>query len=229
MKVLQIKNRFRGHPDAVGYRERQRQPSLPWIHRRAADSPSGDPVDRRTAARRVRICARDGPDGRARAAVENTTCIASARRQGVTYLRRGMVPAALSVVIGWLYVDAFVFKGANLIVRRADLLPTRGFGPPTSYCECTASFWPRRIGRMPICCVAPPVSLAKRRGSSGTKTLLSRCSTSATSATTARCLSGKSLRSRSSRCSCSPTVKWFLIWSRLRLPAGHAQKASERP
>ena len=52
------------------------------------------------------------------------------RRQGVTYLVARMVPAALSVVIGWLYIDAFVFKGANLIVKRADLLPTRGFGPP---------------------------------------------------------------------------------------------------
>ena len=62
--------------------------------------------------------------------VENTTCTASVRRQGVTYLVARMVPAALSVMIGWLYVDAFVFKGANLIVKRADLLPTRGFGPP---------------------------------------------------------------------------------------------------
>ena len=62
--------------------------------------------------------------------VENTTCTASVRRQGVTYLVARMVPAALSVMIGWLYVDAFVLKGANLIVKRADLLPTRGFGPP---------------------------------------------------------------------------------------------------
>jgi hypothetical protein len=62
--------------------------------------------------------------------VENTTCTASVRRQGVTYLVARMVPAALSVVIGWLYVDAFVLKGANLIVKRADLLPTRGFSPP---------------------------------------------------------------------------------------------------
>ena len=50
--------------------------------------------------------------------VENTTCTASVRRQGVTYLVARMVPAALSVVIGWLYVDAFVLKGANLARSR---------------------------------------------------------------------------------------------------------------
>ena len=46
------------------------------------------------------------------------------------YVAARLVPAVLSVVIGWLYVDAFVLKGANSLVTRASLLPTRGFSSP---------------------------------------------------------------------------------------------------
>ena len=41
-----------------------------------------------------------------------------------------MVPAILSVVIGWLYIDAFTLKGLTAVVRRASLLPTKGFSQP---------------------------------------------------------------------------------------------------
>ena len=46
------------------------------------------------------------------------------------YVAARLVPAVLSVVIGWLYVDAFVLKGADSLVARAMLLPTRGFSRP---------------------------------------------------------------------------------------------------
>ena len=46
------------------------------------------------------------------------------------YVAARLVPAVLSAAIGWLYVDAFVLKGANSLVTRVDLLPTRGFSSP---------------------------------------------------------------------------------------------------
>ena len=46
------------------------------------------------------------------------------------YVAARLVPAVLSAVIGWLYVDAFVLKGADSLVTRAVLLPTRGFSSP---------------------------------------------------------------------------------------------------
>ena len=46
------------------------------------------------------------------------------------YVAARLVPAVLSAVIGWLYVDAFVLKGADSLVARAMLLPTRGFSRP---------------------------------------------------------------------------------------------------
>ena len=130
VKVLQIKNRFRGHPTPSGYRDVN--VSLLYhgfiaelqIHLRAILSIAERQHVAYQYAREMDLMGVLEPP------VENTTCTASVRRQGVTYLVARMVPAALSVVIGWLYVDAFVLKGANLIVKRADLLPTRGFSPP---------------------------------------------------------------------------------------------------
>ena len=148
VKVLQIKNRFRGHPTGRVSR-RQRQPPLPRLHRRAADPPPGDPVHRRTAARRVTNTRKMDLMGVFSRRREHHLH-APQRRQGVTYLVARMVPAALSVVIGWLYVDAFVLKGANLSPSRATCYRRADSVRPTSCCECTASFWPRRTGRMPI-------------------------------------------------------------------------------
>ena len=146
VKVLQIKNRFRG------IRRRRGIATSTSASSTTASSPSC----RFTSGRSCPL-----PNGSTSASmpvqgvleppVENTTCTASVRRQGVTYLVARMVPAALSVVIGWLYVDAFVFKGANLIVKRADLLPTRGFGTYCAYSLILAA-WANAF------LLAPPVS-----------------------------------------------------------------------
>ena len=52
------------------------------------------------------------------------------RRPHLGFFVARMVPAILSVVIGWLYIDAFTLKGLTVVVRRASLLPTKGFSPP---------------------------------------------------------------------------------------------------
>jgi len=46
------------------------------------------------------------------------------------YFVARMVPAIISVVIDWLYIDAFTLKGFDVVVKRAGLLPTKGFSPP---------------------------------------------------------------------------------------------------
>ena len=41
-----------------------------------------------------------------------------------------LVPLAMSLTMALLYVDAFVLKGASVLVERVTTLPTRGFSPP---------------------------------------------------------------------------------------------------
>ena len=41
-----------------------------------------------------------------------------------------LVPLAMSLTMALLYVDAFVLKGASVLIERVTTLPTRGFSPP---------------------------------------------------------------------------------------------------
>ena len=115
-----------------------------------------------------------------------------------------MVPAALSVMIGWLYVDAFVLKGANLIVKRATPLRyARVLGLPYARLRVyglilAAPYWANAY----LLCRAAEFLWRKRRGSSSHHYALVEARLRALrrrTTSTARSLSGRSSASKSSR------------------------------
>ena len=54
------------------------------------------------------------------------------------YVLARLVPAVLSAVIGWLYVDAFVLKGVDSLVTRARRYCRLEASSPTPSRVCTA-------------------------------------------------------------------------------------------
>ena len=68
-------------------------------------------------------------------ALEDVQADESLRARGA-YDAARCVPAVMSLVIAVLYVDAFVLKGAPVIVERAELLPLRGFSAPYALLRC---------------------------------------------------------------------------------------------
>jgi hypothetical protein len=257
VKVLQIKNRFRGHPTPSGYRDVNI--SLFYhgfiaelqIHLRAIMSIAERQHVAYEYAREMDLM------GVLEKPVEDTTCMAAARRQGVTYLVARMVPATLSVVIGWLYVDAFCLKGANLIVKRADLLPTRGFDPLYVLLRVyglilAAPYWANAFLLFRAAGYFGEKARQQRHEKSRVAMLYERyfgydgtapgflrriAHTTSTRLTArsppqGRSSSGKSSRSRSSKWPCSHTGKYRYSSFGLRLSTAcgpHVRKASERP
>jgi len=130
IRVIQIKNRFIGAPTPSGYRDINI--SMIYydllceiqIHLEPILAIADQQHVAYEAARELDLMgvlekpATDGPSE------------ASSRRPRVGYVIARLVPAVLSAVIGWLYVDAFVLKGIDSLVTRAALLPTRGFSRP---------------------------------------------------------------------------------------------------
>ena len=114
----------------------------------------------------------------------------------------------LSAVIGWLYVDAFVLKGVNSLVTRAELLPTRGFSRPYVVLRLygltlAAPYW---IDTFLLLGVAG--ASASTRGASGARRHGSRCYTSATLGTRERILCGKCFASKCLKSPCRRTERF---------------------
>ena len=147
IRVIQIKNRFLGSPTPSGYRDVNVSMSHHGllceiqIHLEPILAIADQQHVAYEAARELDLMgvlekpATVGPSDEA-----------SSRRPRVGYVLARLVPAVLSAVIGWLYVDAFVLKGVDSLVTRARYCRREASRGPTSSCVCTAWRWRRRIG-----------------------------------------------------------------------------------
>ena len=130
VRVVQVKNRFVGEPCPSGYRDVNVNLRLDGlvvelqIHLR----------DILTIADRQHVAYEYAREmdlmGVLEKPEEEEEDAGGQRRQPLAYLVARLVPAVLSAAIGWLYVDAFTLKGLIVVVKRASLLPMRGFRPP---------------------------------------------------------------------------------------------------
>jgi len=133
IRVVQVKNRFGGEPTPSGYRDinlnflYHRLVVEVQIHLRAVLTIADKQHVAYEYAREMDLMgvlekseAEDFPAKRGSAPP----------RSHWGYFVARMVPAIISVVIGWLYIDAFTLKGFDVVVKRAGLLPTKGFSPP---------------------------------------------------------------------------------------------------
>ena len=129
IRVIQIKNRFLGSPTPSGYRDVNVSMSYHGllceiqIHLEPILAIADQQHVAYEAARELDLM---GALEKPTEATHET----SSRPLRWGYVAARLVPAVLSAAIGWLYVDAFVLKGANSLVTRVDLLPTRGFSSP---------------------------------------------------------------------------------------------------
>ena len=129
VRVVQVKNRFVGVPTPSGYRDVNVSVIYHGllceiqIHLEPILAIADQQHVAYEAARELDLMgALEKPT--------EATHVTSSRPLRWGYVAARLVPAVLSAVIGWLYVDAFVLKGADSLVARAVLLPTRGFSRP---------------------------------------------------------------------------------------------------
>jgi hypothetical protein len=133
IRVVQVKNRFGGEPTPSGYRDinlnflHHELVVEVQIHLRAVLTIADKQHVAYEYAREMDLM---GVLEKSEAKESPETRGSAPRRPHLGFFVARMVPAMLSVVIGWLYIDAFTLKGLTVVVRRASLLPTKGFSPP---------------------------------------------------------------------------------------------------
>ena len=133
IRVVQVKNRFGGKPTPSGYRDI----NLNFLHHDLVVEVQIHLRAVLTIADKQHVAYEYAREMDLMGVLEKSEAEESPATRGPAYRRSHwgyfvarLVPAILSVVIGWLYIDAFTLKGLTVVVKRASLLPTRGFSPP---------------------------------------------------------------------------------------------------